>query len=256
MIQRHVKLPLHKTFHLLHLLSYQRVPLSTTSYHLFPKILQTREYTGNQNIQTQINFFDISGSFSDCHYKLVNKSQRDFLGKQTFTSLRASSSHSIINSSNKTNETMSETAANKKTCEPCASLSPTSLLTNTQINEKITSFPTWSTQPIPNPDSYKKMDDTSESTNNKLCLSRKFVARNFLCAQKAFIDFGKIAERENHHFDFHLTNYRNVELIVYTHSVGGITENDFVLAEMLDKEVVVEYSPKWLKSHPEAAFVN
>jgi hypothetical protein len=61
-----------------------------------------------------------------------------------------------------------------------------------------------------------------------------------------------IAERESHHPDFYLTNYRDCEIILYTHKLQGITENDLVLAEMLDKEVQVTYSPKWLKQHPVA----
>jgi 4a-hydroxytetrahydrobiopterin dehydratase len=63
---------------------------------------------------------------------------------------------------------------------------------------------------------------------------------------------GAIAERESHHPDFYLTNYRDCEIILYTHKLQGITENDLVLAEMLDKEVQVTYSPKWLKQHPVA----
>ena len=64
---------------------------------------------------------------------------------------------------------------------------------------------------------------------------------------------GAIAERESHHPDFHLTNYRDVEITLWTHKLGGITENDLKLAEMLDNEVKIEYSPKWLKAHPEAS---
>lgn len=64
---------------------------------------------------------------------------------------------------------------------------------------------------------------------------------------------GAVAERENHHPDFHLTSYRNVEIVIYTHSLHGVTENDILLASMLDSEAKVDYSPKWLKEHPEAA---
>ena len=64
---------------------------------------------------------------------------------------------------------------------------------------------------------------------------------------------GTIAERENHHPDMHLTGYRNVEIVLFTHSQGGITTNDIALARMIDDEVVIEFSPKWLKAHPEAA---
>lgn len=45
---------------------------------------------------------------------------------------------------------------------------------------------------------------------------------------------------------------RNVRIELYTHSLGGLSQNDFSLAKMLDEEVNVSYSPKWLKSHPEA----
>jgi pterin-4a-carbinolamine dehydratase len=55
-----------------------------------------------------------------------------------------------------------------------------------------------------------------------------------------------------HHPDLHLTGYRNVEVVLYTHSVGGVTENDLIMAGLID-EVKVAYSPKWLKEHPEAA---
>jgi len=65
-------------------------------------------------------------------------------------------------------------------------------------------------------------------------------------------EMGVIAEREGHHPDFHLTNYRHVEIEIFTHKIDGLTTNDFVLAQKLTDEVSVAYSPKWLKSHPEA----
>jgi hypothetical protein len=44
---------------------------------------------------------------------------------------------------------------------------------------------------------------------------------------------------------------RNVEIVLYTHSISGVTENDIIMAELIDG-VPVAYSPKWLKEHPEA----
>lgn len=38
---------------------------------------------------------------------------------------------------------------------------------------------------------------------------------------------------------------------MYTHAVNGMTQNDIILAELIDA-VPVAYSPKWLKEHPEA----
>ena len=83
-------------------------------------------------------------------------------------------------------------------------------------------------------------------------ISQSYTARNFQCAMDSLNAIGQIAERENHHPDLHLTGYRNVEIVLFTHSLGGISANDIAMAKMIDHEVDVDYSPKWLKSHPEA----
>eukprot|EP00191_Tetraselmis_sp_GSL018_P009774 CAMPEP_0177613070 /NCGR_PEP_ID=MMETSP0419_2-20121207/21708_1 /TAXON_ID=582737 /ORGANISM="Tetraselmis sp., Strain GSL018" /LENGTH=173 /DNA_ID=CAMNT_0019109601 /DNA_START=285 /DNA_END=804 /DNA_ORIENTATION=+ len=86
-------------------------------------------------------------------------------------------------------------------------------------------------------------------------ISRKFVARNFTAALKFFNDVGEIAEREGHHPDLHLTNYREVRVDLSTHSIDGLALPDFILAAKLDA-VEVDYSPKWkrenLPEDPEA----
>ena len=53
------------------------------------------------------------------------------------------------------------------------------------------------------------------------------------------------AEKETHHPDLHLTNWREVRLVLSTHAVGGLTKPDFILAAKLD-ELPVTYSPAWL----------
>lgn len=134
-------------------------------------------------------------------------------------------------------------ATNDKKCIPCESLDTSALLTRQQVQDYIDNktLALWTLQ------------EKSDSNNNILYLSRSFVAKNFQAALDAINSMGAIAEREGHHPDFHLTNYRNVEICLYTHSVGGITQNDVELCQMLDKKVEVVYSPKWLKEHPEAA---
>lgn len=65
-------------------------------------------------------------------------------------------------------------------------------------------------------------------------LSKKFVMKNF----KAVLDFieqiGALAEKEGHHPDLHLTRYRNLEVVLSTHAIGGLSENDFILAGKID----------------------
>lgn len=118
-------------------------------------------------------------------------------------------------------------------CLPCESLDKSHILSTEQINARLSNMPLW-------------------SINDDNKLRRSYTARNFLCAMNSLNAIGKIAEREGHHPDFHLTGYRNVEIILYTHSLDGISENDIALAKMIDTEVDIEYSPKWLKEHPEA----
>lgn len=50
----------------------------------------------------------------------------------------------------------------------------------------------------------------------------------------------------------HVTGYRNVEIVLFTHSLGGISSNDIAMARMIDAEVKFDYSPLWLKNHPDA----
>jgi 4a-hydroxytetrahydrobiopterin dehydratase len=41
------------------------------------------------------------------------------------------------------------------------------------------------------------------------------------------------AEAEGHHPDFCL-HYNNVDVMIWTHAIGGLSENDFILAAKID----------------------
>lgn len=58
--------------------------------------------------------------------------------------------------------------------------------------------------------------------------------KNFLAAIKFFGEVGKVAEADQHHPDLHLESYRQVWIEIYTHAIGGLSENDFVLAAKID----------------------
>ena len=45
----------------------------------------------------------------------------------------------------------------------------------------------------------------------------------------------EVAEDEGHHPDLHLEGYRNVWIELYTHAIGGLSENDFILAAKIDQ---------------------
>lgn len=55
-----------------------------------------------------------------------------------------------------------------------------------------------------------------------------------------------IAETAKHHPDLHLTNWREVQVVLSTHSVGGLSEQDISLAVAID-DIDIAFSPKWLR---------
>jgi len=127
-------------------------------------------------------------------------------------------------------------------CVPCESLDSSYLLDAKDVRAQLSSsMPLWCV---------RHLDEESSSAGASI--SRKFTAKNFQCALDAINAMGSIAEREGHHPDFHLTSYRDVEIVIYTHSLGGVSQNDIALAKMFDDEVTVVYSPKWLREHLEA----
>ena len=45
----------------------------------------------------------------------------------------------------------------------------------------------------------------------------------------------KVAERDGHHPDLHLVRYRRMSVVLYTHAIGGLSENDFILAAKIER---------------------
>jgi 4a-hydroxytetrahydrobiopterin dehydratase len=66
-------------------------------------------------------------------------------------------------------------------------------------------------------------------------IRREWRVKDFLTALDFFNRIGKIAESEDHHPDLHLTGYRNVAIEISTHAIGGLSENDFILAAKIDE---------------------
>lgn len=66
-------------------------------------------------------------------------------------------------------------------------------------------------------------------------IERDFVFANFMEGVEFINKVAELAEERDHHPDICLFNYRNVRITLSTHSVGGLTDNDFNLAEELDK---------------------
>lgn len=60
-------------------------------------------------------------------------------------------------------------------------------------------------------------------------LSRSATFADFAAAMRFVNAMAEIAEAEGHHPDF-CVHWNRVDVTIWTHAVGGLTENDFVLA--------------------------
>jgi 4a-hydroxytetrahydrobiopterin dehydratase len=66
-------------------------------------------------------------------------------------------------------------------------------------------------------------------------IRRPWAAKNFNAAIDFFNKVAALAEQEGHHPDLHLEGYRNVTVEVWTHAIGGLSENDFILAAKINE---------------------
>jgi 4a-hydroxytetrahydrobiopterin dehydratase len=102
----------------------------------------------------------------------------------------------------------------KKRCVSCESGVPA--LPSEQLPQMMSAIPQWNL------------------TLDRKRIRREWRVRDFGTALDFFHRVGKIAEDEDHHPDLHLVGYRNVAIEIWTHAVGGLTENDFILAAKID----------------------
>ena len=103
----------------------------------------------------------------------------------------------------------------KKKCLPCEGIGRA--MTQQEVSEHLKNIPEWT------------LGEDGKS------IERRYVLKNFVQAVEWINRIKDIAESEGHHPDLHLTGYKNLRVVLYTHALGGITENDFIVAAKIDK---------------------
>lgn len=66
-------------------------------------------------------------------------------------------------------------------------------------------------------------------------IRKDWTVKNFVAGMTFFNKVMDLAEADGHHPDIHLESYRNASIEMWTHSIGGLCENDFILAAKIDK---------------------
>lgn len=73
-----------------------------------------------------------------------------------------------------------------------------------------------------------------ELAKNSKKISRTWLFKNFMLAMKFVNKIADLAEREGHHPDIAIF-YNKVTIDLWTHSIGGLSENDFIVAAKINK---------------------
>ena len=109
----------------------------------------------------------------------------------------------------------SSDALTQKKCLPCEGGVPK--MTPEEVSEQIKEHPGW------------------EVTHNNERIAKQWTAKNFMAGLEFFKQIAQLAEDEGHHPDLHLVGYRHVTIEIWTHAIGGLSENDFILAAKIDQ---------------------
>jgi 4a-hydroxytetrahydrobiopterin dehydratase len=75
---------------------------------------------------------------------------------------------------------------------------------------------------------------TVEDSHGHMLLSKRFKVKDFMAAVDFVNKIAPIAEAEGHHPDLEV-GYGYVTVHLFTHTAGGLTENDFILAAKIDR---------------------
>jgi peptide-methionine (S)-S-oxide reductase len=79
----------------------------------------------------------------------------------------------------------------------------------------------------------KLFDWRIDIDNNIHKLTKTVKSETFMNAVNLLREIAVIADSENHHPDLHLY-YNKLVIVLYTHKVNGLTDNDFILAAKID----------------------
>ena len=90
-------------------------------------------------------------------------------------------------------------------------------------------------KPLPKAGAQRLMSELSgwELAKDGLSIQKDLVFKNFDKAMDYINMVADLAEFEGHHPDIDI-RYNKVKLVLSTHAIGGLSENDFILAAKID----------------------
>lgn len=103
----------------------------------------------------------------------------------------------------------------KQQCVPCEGGTPP--LTRERVEALLRDVPGWELREGP-----------------PMAIARTEKCKNFKDACARFMQVALLCEEEGHHADIRIFGWRNIEFILSTHAIGGLSENDFIVAAKIN----------------------
>ena len=86
----------------------------------------------------------------------------------------------------------------------------------------------------PEVDSALRAVDGWDAREERTRIHKHYRFKDFVTAMRFVDAMAVLAEAEGHHPDFSV-HYSAVDVTLWTHAVGGLSDNDFILAAKLDR---------------------
>ena len=100
-------------------------------------------------------------------------------------------------------------------CVPCKICAP--VLKGGELNSYLANVPEW------------------KISSDGMKIIRGFEFDNFSWALEFVNQVGQVAEQEGHHPDICIYDYKKVRIELWTHKIGGLHQNDFILASKISE---------------------
>lgn len=104
----------------------------------------------------------------------------------------------------------------KRKCVPCEGGTPP--LAESRVHELLAEVPGWEL-----------------TLGTPQAIRRAVQCKNFKQACALFMQVALLCEEDGHHADIRVFGWRNIEFTLSTHAIGGLSDNDFVIAAKINQ---------------------
>lgn len=106
----------------------------------------------------------------------------------------------------------------KRTCAPCGGDTPP--MPRERVDVLLREVPEWELREGP-----------------PMAIARTSRCRDFKEACALFLQVALLCEEEGHHADIRVFGWKNIEFVLSTHAIGGLSDNDFIVAAKIDRRI-------------------